>query len=223
MMDPLQNDADADQSARDIVFDHDAILIGEDGAATPEQGVGMLVNKAVTAEGEQVTVINSSMVEDADRGIDWAVADLARAVERRQKAGALDRMKTVIMDALGLTTEAEEKDTDMADDKQLEALSTKVDDLATSVANMLKGVEALTDAQATIVANQKAADDAELAGLVEKITKANLLDADAAGELTLNAARNLAKRAEPGKAAGLHNGLAAPTGKDTGFKLPKGD
>lgn len=34
-----------DQIARNLVFDHNAILLDEEGAATPSDGVGMLVNK----------------------------------------------------------------------------------------------------------------------------------------------------------------------------------
>lgn len=37
-------EAGYDWIARDMRFDHDAILLGEIGAATPEQGVGMMVN-----------------------------------------------------------------------------------------------------------------------------------------------------------------------------------
>ncbi|KAK0359073.1 hypothetical protein LTR94_032743, partial [Friedmanniomyces endolithicus] len=55
---------------------------------------------------------------------------------------------------------------------------------------------------------------AELATLREKIVKANLMDEDSAKELTLNAARALAKQAEPKDAAPLAN---------SGFKLPGGD
>ena len=32
-----------------MYFDHDAILLGEEGAATPSQGVGMMVNKNARA------------------------------------------------------------------------------------------------------------------------------------------------------------------------------
>lgn len=43
---------DYDYIARDMVFDHDCILLDEPGAATPEQGVGMLVNMRISnAEG----------------------------------------------------------------------------------------------------------------------------------------------------------------------------
>ena len=35
--------------AKDMYFDHDAILLGEEGAATPSQGVGMMVNKTASS------------------------------------------------------------------------------------------------------------------------------------------------------------------------------
>lgn len=44
--------------ARNMVFDHDAILLNQPGAATPEQGVGMLVNKQL--------VINCQIPETED-------------------------------------------------------------------------------------------------------------------------------------------------------------
>lgn len=42
--------------AREMVMDHDAILIGERGAATPDEGVGMLIGNS-----EQVLVFNSEV------------------------------------------------------------------------------------------------------------------------------------------------------------------
>ena len=45
----ISNQAGYTWIARDMKMDHDAILFGEPGAATPEQGVGMLVNSADTA------------------------------------------------------------------------------------------------------------------------------------------------------------------------------
>lgn len=41
---PVENADGYEWIARDMTFDHDAILLGEIGAATPEQGVGMMVN-----------------------------------------------------------------------------------------------------------------------------------------------------------------------------------
>ena len=65
--------------ARNMMFDHDAILIGETGAATPEDGVGMMVNKTF--------VINSSIPsvnEDAlDDSYGEKLAILSEAVKER--------------------------------------------------------------------------------------------------------------------------------------------
>lgn len=222
--------------ARAIVFDHDAILLNEAGAATPEQGVGMLVN--ANGEAEEIEVINSAIAE-ADRDLDWAVDSLARALERRQKASALDRMKAAILEALGFSERepsTNTKELDMTVEEQLKALSAKVDalsegkpseamnkaiaDAVTTAVNA--AVKPLVDAQAELVANQKTKDEAELAGLVAKIVKANILDEDSAKELTLNAARKLAEKANPGTAAPLSNRFNGGNDKPT-HKAPEGE
>jgi hypothetical protein len=217
---PVANESTHKQVARDYAFDHDAILLDGPGAATPEQGVGMLVN----AEGqeEEIEVINSSLTEMADQEIDYAGTRLVEALARRENVGRWERLKTAIIEAFAGTERATPttnmKDDDM-DQVQFDALSAKVDALSDSVkpealasaiteavANAIKPV---TDAHAEVVANAKAKDDAELTNLREKIVKANLMDEASAGELTLNAARVLAAKAEPGKAAGLHNAFKA--------------
>ena len=225
------NDDEADFIASDIEFDHDAILLGEAGAATPDQGVGMLVNKAVR-DGKEIQVINSVIEDDADRELGWAVDSIARALERRERASFIERMKTAIVDLFGSEreTSTNEKE-DAMSEKELNELSQKVDALSESLgkigdtvgAAVANAIKPLVDAQNEVIANQKAKDEAELTELREKIVKSNLLDEDAAKELTLNAARALAKKAEPGKAAAL-NGAFKPTGGDKGgFKLPKAE
>lgn len=224
--------------ARNIEFDHDAILLEEDGAATPAQGVGMMVN----AKGEQIEVINSALSDDADRQLDWAVDTLARALEQRARVPALERMKAALIETFGgifggneRAPSNNQKDDDM-DKVQFDELSARVnalaeavkpETLAASMATVIgnavtAAVKPLTDQLEANTAAQKTKDDAELAGLVEKITKANLLDEATAKELTLNAARALAVKATPGKAATL-NGAFKPTGDEPGFKLPEGD
>lgn len=47
--------ADYDWVALNMQFDHDAILLGEIGAATPDQGVGMMVN------GQRMMVVNATL------------------------------------------------------------------------------------------------------------------------------------------------------------------
>jgi len=195
--------------ARNIEFDHDAILLEEEGAATPEQGVGMMVNAKT---GEEIEVINSA-IEWAERDLDWAVTSVVDALERRERAGLVDRIKSVLIEAFTPMRDTTEnaKEDEMSDEK-LNALSEKVnaieeslngigDKITEAVTNAMKPVKDHVD---QIEANQKAKDDAELDDLREKIVKANLMDEDTAKELTLNAARKLAEKAKPGKAAALN-------------------
>lgn len=236
---PAANDAGYKHIARAMVFDHDAILLNEPGAATPEQGVGMLVNAA--GDEEEIEVVNS-VIEEADRDIDWALDSLARAIEKRQRAKPLAALKTAIIDAYEklVGTEREpsnnQKDDDM-DKVQFDELSARVNTLseavkpealaaamATAVTNAVAtAMKPLIDAQETLVANQKAKDETELGELVEKIVKANVMDEATAKELTLNAARVLAKKAEPGKAAALNGAFSGSGDAKPAYKLPKGD
>jgi hypothetical protein len=237
LLDAANGDVEYKHVAREIEFDHDAILLDQEGAATPAQGVGMLVN--AKGETEDIEVINSSIEADFEQEIDWAVESIYRAVERREERKDdrpfIDRLKSAIMEALGLSERATPtnitKDDDM-DKVQFDALSQKVDALseamkpdalATAIGNAVSAaVKPLVDAQTEMAANQKAKDEAELTELRAKIVKANLLEEDEAKELTLNAARALAKKAEPGKATPL-NGAFLPKGETGGFKLPKAE
>jgi len=52
--------------ARNMMFDHDAILIGETGAATPADGVGMMVNKTFVIN-SAIPVVNEDVLSDSYR------------------------------------------------------------------------------------------------------------------------------------------------------------
>lgn len=216
--------------ARNMVFDHDAILIGEDGAATPEQGVGMLVN------GQAVEVINSDLEERAERELDWAVEQVARAMEARAKLPMLTRIKETLLSLLGAgegepaEDETEPKESDMTVSKeQFDALSATVNGLAETVKGLgnqitnavAEAVKPLTEAHTAALNAQKARDDAEKAELVNKVVKANLLTEAVANSLTLDALRELAPKAEPGRAAALNAGFGggAPTDDWAGYSL----
>ncbi|WP_426289058.1 hypothetical protein ACN9MC_04895 [Ensifer adhaerens] len=231
-LEAVTNAADHKHIARNIEFDHDAILLGEVGAATPDQGVGMLVN--ANGEQEEIEVINSA-VQEAERDIDWAMDSLARALEKRQRAGILDKLKAVILEGLGISERSpstNRKEDDMpVSDEQFKSLSDEVktlsegmgkigETIANAVTTALKPV---LDQQAEMVANQKAKDDAEHADLVTKIVKANVLDEETAKATPLNTLRALAKSAEPGKAAPLNPAFKGNTSEKPAFKLPKGD
>lgn len=230
IMDAANGDVSYKFTARDIEFDHDAILLDEEGAATPDQGVGMMVNSA----GKEIQVVNSVFQEEADRELGWAVESAVRAIEKSRKASLMERIKAALIEALG--TEREQPSTnntkdDEMDKVQLDALSQKVDALsesmkpdalATAIGNAVAAaIKPLTEAQEAVANSQKAKDDAELTELVGKIVAANLMDEATAKELTLNAARALVKQAEPGRAAPIANGFQPRTGEKKGHVAPK--
>lgn len=233
LLEAVSGNVDYSHNARDIEFDHDAILLDQEGAATPEQGVGMLVNEK--GEQQDIEVINSAIEDDAERDLGWAVESLARALERRQRAGLLERMKTAIVEMFGSerAPSTNTKENDMTVSKeQFDALSAEVKTLSEGLAKIgetvgsavANAVKPILDAQAAALANQKAKDDAEQAELVAKVVKANLLDEDTAKATPLNTLRKLAEKSVPGKAATI-NGAPQPGGGGAApaFKLPKAE
>ncbi|WP_322886371.1 hypothetical protein U8C40_09635 [Sinorhizobium medicae] len=230
-LEAVSNASDHKHIARNIQFDHDAILLNESGAATPEQGVGMLVN--ANGEQEEIEVINSSLTEEADREIDWAGTRLVEALRRRENIGIWDKVKAAIMEAVGSgrVPSTNRKEDDMpVSDEQFKSLSDEVKTLSESMAKIgdtigaavANAVKPLVDAQNEMVANQKTKEEAEKAELVVKVVKANVLSESAAKDLTLNALKELATKAEPGKAAAL-NGAFKPAGDKPSYKLPEGE
>lgn len=199
--------------ARNMTFDHDAILVDEEGAATPEQGVGMMVNsKGVD---EQIRVVNSTL-EDAERDLDWAVDMDARAVESMDRVPMLERIKSAIKEALGGTsgreTSANQGEADMADEKQFQELSAKVnaisegfEKIGETITNAVTGaMKPLQDHVDQIAANQKAEEDAKRATAVNALTKSGQWEeADLEG-MSLAALNKLVEKTKPGKAAALN-------------------
>lgn len=203
--------------ARNMEFDHDAILLNEQGAGTPEQGVGIFVN----SEGQEIPVINS-VVEWAERDLDWAVTSVVDALERHERAGLVDRLKAVIAEAFGKMREPtpthngdsamdEKRINEMAERlEKLEASVTGIGDtVAAAVTNALAPFQAQLD---QIDAANKAAEDAKKKGLIDKIVNAGLLDEETAGTLALNALEALAEKTKPGRAAPIRgNGSGGNT------------
>ena len=236
IMDAANGDVEYNFTARDIVFDHDAILLDEEGAATPEQGVGMMVNAA----GQEIEVINCSFEDDADRDLGWALESAFKALERQQRASLMEQAKTEFKSVFArlfgsprATSLNQQKEDDMAvSDEQFKTLSDEVktlseslkpETLAAAIGNAVTAaLKPVIDSQEAIVNAQKAKDEAELEGLIDKIVEANILDEEAAGELTLNAARKLAEKATPGKAMGLNTAFRSGSDKPA-FQLPKAE
>lgn len=202
---PLENDADAAYEVEDMVFDHDAILLDEPGAATPEQGVGMLVN------GKQIEVINSDLEERADEQLDWAVESLMRAVEQRAKVPMLKRIKDTLLQLVGAgdgeteTDEETEKETLMAfTPEEAAAMKEQVANMQAAIdkmtgADISKKMDEMTNALTAINARFKAEDDAKAAAadaeksaMAEKVANAGLMTAEEAKAAPIEALRVLA-------------------------------
>lgn len=215
--------------ARNMVFDHDAILIGEEGAATPSQGVGMMVNAngeeiKAAYKGQTLDAVNS-MLDCYENDVEWSVKNLIDSVERLEKAkktaGLVEKISSLIAGIFGSKDESQgasalnsnaNEETKMAiTDEQFAALEKKVNDLATnaekiadSVAEAVKAaVEPLNKTIADLQANAKAKEDAERADLVSKVVanKALGLSEDDTKEMSVNALRKMAEKSAPGAAA----------------------
>lgn len=183
---------DYDATIHDMEFDHDAILLDYAGAATPEQGVGIFVNSE--GKPEEVDVINS-IWDDANQQLDWAVDSIVQALEKKARFPIVERIKAAITEAfrgIGAEETATNEEAEMSTE-DIAKLSAKVDALPESLGKALtdsivKGVgeaftnalKPLVDAQAAVLANEKAKEEEEKAGLIDKIVKANLLDEAAA-------------------------------------------
>jgi hypothetical protein len=204
----------ADWEGYDMEFDHDAILLDEEGAANPSQGVGMMVND------KKVAVVNSSIEQDFDQEVEWAVEQIVRAAERAEEREdtnpLVQRIKSAIMKAIGLERETEtvEGNSEMTDvtKEQFDELSAKVNALA-EVDHTETITSAVNDAMAPMnefIASQKAAANAEHEALVAKAVEAELLSEDDAKATPMNALKALIEASteeQPLPAPGIINGF----------------
>jgi hypothetical protein len=211
----------AEKIGRNFVWDHNALLLDEPGAITPDEGVGLMVNKS------GLTVINSR-VDWAEDDLAWAAEHLLDSAERLDKAKAREALLPRLVEALrgimsGGSAEANE-DVQKEDpmDKEtkaaLDAVNTKIDTLADTVTN---GLKTLTDAQEAQANAAKEAEEAERESLTNTIVKAAILDEDDCKALPVANLRKLAANAKPGKAAPVGNGAGDPdTGNTVKFRVP---
>lgn len=219
-------------------FDHDAILLGVPGAATPEQGVGMMVNEA--GEAEEIEMVNSIVTnDDAEDDLDRAVEYAARAMRQRNEKPKLQKLKAALIEAWGgllgnerATSNNQDKDMSEVSKEQFDDLSEKVNALSDTVAklpetlgaNFKEVIEAslkpVTEQAAANAADQKAKDEAEVTELVTKVVAANMLSEDDAKATPLPTLRALAANAKPKQKATQFNHAASTEGR--GYLVPKG-
>jgi len=235
----VENEEGVDWEASDIVFDHDATLIGEDGAATPKQGVGLMVNAAAAPDGEKVDVMNCSIDDDIDRDLAWSAESMLRAVERKERLPLLRRIIQIMTGEVqgdptpdvtkGVALNAEDEPMDKA---QFDELTGKVaaladsmtgldDKIATAVGNALKP---FTDAQAAAVKDAADKAEADRLVLVNKVVEAGLLAEDIAKDATAPVLNALLEKSNEKPAAFRVNGVYKPqSGEKPAFAIPAGE
>lgn len=221
-------------NARGMEFDHDAILLDEPGAATPEQGVGIFVNSS----GSEIEVTNS-VYETTDRDLDWAMENIVQALERRSRAPLIERMKTAILDAFGAgkAETSNSKDEEEMSKEELDKLAGKVDALTESLKGMGETIansvgtavstalKPVLDAANAAAEQQKSKDETEKSDLVSKVVANKILSEELAKTMELPALRELVKNSsnvKPFAAPVFGNRANAPeAGK--GFVAPKAE
>lgn len=230
---PTVNDAEAKMYMTNMMFDHDAILLYEEGAATPEQGVGMLVN-AKDKEGADVEVVNSSL-DWAEEDFNWAGMRLLEAAEHQDRVsrwnGIKDSVLALFKGAASPTTNSNNGDEATMDKAQHDAITGKLDQLATSIAGMpeqigvaianaLKPVTDGMEAQANAL---KAKEQADKAALVTKVVAGGLLTEAVANSLDIAVLTELAGKAKPTRSAApiIGNSNLDDGAEVVGFKVPK--
>lgn len=218
-----------DRIATNMVFDHDAILLDEPGAATPEQGVGIYVN----SQGEEVEALNVDLPEEFLEAVaDEMLYQQIKQERKEKKRGIMEALRDLLKGLTdddradnGLIANRNEDDTMPVSEKDFAELNGKVDQLvansgADAVAEALTPLlTPITDRLTALEANAKKAEEAERQGYVDQIVKANLLDEDTAKALDVNAAKALAAKCKPaGPAAGAVGGFQANTDDEDPWK-----
>jgi hypothetical protein len=211
-----QQGSDHDGVAHDMLIDHDAILLNQVGAATPQQGVGLMVNaKGETEEVEALDVdLDADDMEEIAESIARSVAWRAEEAERENRMKSLiDKVKGAVKSILKgneLTAEptTNGEDTTMpVEQKDFDALKATVDGLAANAKNKPEWFDAalkpFVDKVDGVIAANKAAEEAERTTLVDKVVRANMLDEDVAKTLEVNALRNLASKIQTSTAQSL--------------------
>lgn len=215
-----------------LYFDHDAILLDEPGAATPEQGVGMLVNAKDTTGDDVAEVVNSSL-DNAMEQVDYAGTYLIEAVDRLQRLSRWETVKSTLLSTLlGKTTSTNNGDTGAMDKAQMEELNTKLDGMSDKIANAVaaamveglgKALAPVTAAVNSLAAQQNAEAEAKKTGLINQVVKANIVSEDIAKTLPVAALEDMVANAKPGRAAAIAAGATATNSdKVSQFKLPSG-
>ncbi|SEN68468.1 DUF2213 domain-containing protein [Halomonas caseinilytica] len=207
--------------ATQMNFDHDAILLGEPGAATPEEGVGMFVNAA--GDEAEVLTANIELTDDEEMAITEMAEHIIgihdRAERREQNKGRIDKLVAAIKSAFGGAQEASA--VNHADAPEGEEMSLTKEDVISAVNEALK----TRDEQITSLVNEQKAQGETIkelkanadeqkkaanAEIDEKLKAAGFEDADLEG-MSVNAKKKVLAKQQP--AGGFHLNTAFGNGQ----------
>lgn len=206
--------------ATNMHFDHDAILIGEPGAATPEDGVGMFVNAA----GDQAEVVTCNLDDDG-----WMLESMADSVIRTkyeaEKNGLMDKLRQAFLGVIGgapdysessLSTNAQEGDMSLTKE-EVQALLAPLGEQLTAINQEVTTIKDTQAKQGEVVdalkANADAAEAAKSAELDEQL-KANGFDDEDLKGMTVNAKQKVLAKQQP--VNGYHINASYQGGGDNG-------
>lgn len=231
--------------AKNLVMDHDAILLDDAPAAGPEMGTGVFVNSS-SGEQERLDVLNANldMEDPLDRAVTGMAWELVEAQEHERKRGLVEsiaeRLKTAVKSVLSSDIESEatgptvnhQEEAGMSVTKeQFDALAAKVDKL---VANAAQGDEKPVAEQVTEAVNAalkpiqdqlEANSKAEHAEAVKAVVDSEILDQETAEKLDVNALKALTdKLGKPGVAANARAAFkTGPKSSTDKYTLPEAE
>ena len=191
-------------------FNHDAILLNEVGAATPEQGVGIFVN--ADGEQEETEVMYVKAYDDKELEGQFEIKVKGSMLER-----FLEFMKTVVKSepsdvsqTVNSNREGNEVDETKVNEMIANALAAQEAKSAEVIKQAIDGAVA-----AALAANAQTQADAEKANLVEQVVNAKLLPEDAAKECGVTALKAMLESNSQGQPAmGLRRGVPSNQDED---------
>ncbi|MDF3917510.1 DUF2213 domain-containing protein [Salinicola salarius] len=214
-------------SAHNMQFDHDAILIGEPGAATPEEGVGMFVNAA----GDEAEVLHANVEFSDDEEYEIAAAAehilriADRAEKREQNKGRLDKLVTAIKSAFGgaqsessqtttANAKAPEGDMSLTKEDVISAVNEAMKTRDEQITSLVNGQKEQGETIKALKANADAAAKAESAKLDEKLKANGWTDAELEG-MTANAKQKVVNSLQPRDGFHINAGFGGGKAEDT--------
>lgn len=177
---PMANAAGHEYSwiATNMQFDHNAILINEEGAATPQQGVGLAVNSAgeelelMTVNEDDEYQPNSEQEIDEEKELQGIFKGMVSFIKNMAFAPRIDAAYNEDV----ITTNSHE-DLEMTKEEMQALLKEQAE---TMQANFDEKLAPLTQKIESLESNAKAAEDAERAPLIEKAKAKGASDSEIA-------------------------------------------